>query len=150
MRMKERGLGTGAIVGIVVVVVAVVVGVVAAVLLIGGGGGPGGLSVYSGATKVGGDINYMGVTASVYTFTENAETVYNWYKSNVPSGWTLYSETGYTSYAFENTTYGSGTIMYEKGNDYGIAAIYEGSSAQAYGGDKVLLLAVGPKTALTT
>ena len=141
MRMKEFGLSTAAMVGIVVVVVAVVVvGVVAAVVLIGGGG-PGGLPVYGGATKLT-EGSYWGVTGSVYTFTDNAETVYKWYESNTPAGWTLYNNTGYTA------GYG-GSVIWEKGNDYGFAVILEGTTAQGYGADKVLILGAGPKTAIT-
>ena len=139
--MKERGLGTGALVAIIVgIIVAVVVPVsIAAVLLLGGGGGPGGLPVYSGATKVGGDVSYMGATASVYSFTDNAETVYDWYESNTPAGWTLHENSGYIG--------SISAVVWEKGNDYGFAVVFEGTYAQQYGAyDKVLILGAGPKS----
>lgn len=140
MRIGNRGLGTGAIIGIVVVVV-VVVGVVAAIVLMGGGGNggaPGGLPVYAGATKIA-EGDYMGVTAFVYSFTDSAETVYNWYESNIPAGWTLVDNSGYVVGA-------GSSIVYEKGNDQGVVAIFVGDLAQQYGIDKVLVLALVPKS----
>lgn len=133
MRMKERGLGTGAIVGIVVVVVAVVVGVVAAVLLMGGGGTPGGMSVYPGATgyDLPSEIQAQlpaGCSIKAYTTSDSVSDVMTWYKGHM-SGWTFDNTHSQEAY---------GILIYTKGND--AAGIY------AYGaaGTTIIVLYAGP------
>ena len=61
MRTDERGLGTGALVGIVVgVIVAIVVPVTVVAVLVGGGGGGGGIPVYAGANLLKSNPKHLG------------------------------------------------------------------------------------------
>lgn len=145
MRMKERGLGTGAIVAIVVVVVAVVVGVVAAVLLMGGGVA---VPVYPGATEVQLDINALlqaqgkslpaGVDAKVYTYSANTSDIVSWYKTEMPKqGWTLKD-----NYEFSIETAILGMLSFEKGDQASFVMATGTTTAGS------LITVAGPKAAM--
>ncbi len=132
MRMKEKGLGTGAIIGIVVAVIAVVVVAVVAVVLLGGGT-PGGMSVYPGATgyDLPSEIQAQlpaGCSIKAYTTSDTVSDVMTWYKGHM-SGWTF--DNTHSSEAY-------GLLIYTKGND--AAGIY------AYGaaGMTIIILYAGP------
>lgn len=145
MRLKERGLGTGAIIGIVVVVIVVAIVVpVTAIVLLGGGGALGTLPVYPGAKDAGISVEQAvqsvgaslpaGWSGKVYTTQENATDVISWYKTQM-SGWTKTADNTMESGGM--TIY---VLAYEKGND---VAIIETFGVTGYG--NYLILLAGPK-----
>lgn len=163
MSIRERGLGTGALVAIIVgVVVAIVVPVtIAAVLLMGGGAdsgggvGPSGLPVYSGAQEftqmsledamaASGQQLPTGWSGKIYTTSDNANNVTVWYKANMP-GWTKVMDN-----TMDLSQFGAeGTVIilgFTKGNDGAMITLYEVTGS----GVTVIVLLSGPASDLET
>jgi len=152
MKICERGLGTGALVGIIVgVVIAIVVPVtIVAVLLVGGGGGGGAIltsvPVYPGAQAAEENVAQLVVTNMLvgmgspagwsgegYLTQASPETVVDWYKTQM-EGWMNLGDNTVESYGV--TYY---VLTYQKGNDAATIAtfVYPGVG-------NFLLLAAGP------
>jgi hypothetical protein len=150
MRVDERGLGTGALVGIVVgVIVAVVVPVTIVAVLVGGGGAAGGIPVYSGASLLKSNPNISGGgTTDYYDLgTTDCGTVYNWYKSQMAAaGWSV-SE----YYPYEAGV--GGDLVCTKGNDQAEILVVEGNTAsqicgqQGFSASKILVIGYVPGVA---
>lgn len=136
MEMDERGLGTGALVGIVVAVVVVVAAVVGVILLAGGGGavGPGGIAVYPGSEEFTGMTLEQAMSMSgeqlpaswsgkIYTTSDSASTVANWYRTQM-AGWTKVMDNtmDLSQYGGEGTVV---VLAYMKGNDGALIATYD-------------------------
>jgi len=157
MEMKERGLSTGALAGIVVAIVVVAVVVpVAAVLLLRGGGGAGEaildtLPVYQGAQPapenvsqevINGLLTGMGSPSGwvgkMYITQASPATVIDWYKTQM-SGWTKLTDNTMESYGI--TYY---VLAYQKVSDAAAIVTF------TYPGvGNCLALAAGPKTPST-
>jgi hypothetical protein len=137
---------SGAVVAIVVVIIVAVVAVVAFLLL--GGGGI--LPVYSGAQKLMGQ-SIMGVDLEIYSFTENCQDAYNWYKTQMSAeGWTLDSDYYGEDYGDLTYTKGNETAEIVISGSEEVISVYEAMfGVDVPSGSKIILLARGPTEAMT-
>lgn len=157
MKLKERGIGTGALVGIVVVIVAVAIVVpVSLIVLMGGSGGSGatilaGLPKYPGAqeatmsaqetAQITGSLP-SGWSVKAYTTGQaGPENVIGWYRTQM-AGWTNTADNT-LQYTDPTTsyTYTFYLLQYVKGND--AVSILTSNDPTQYG--NFLVLAAGPK-----
>lgn len=149
MKLKERGLGTGAIVGIVVAIVAIAIVVPVTLIVLGGGGcgGVAGLSKYPGATDAGMTLQQAfesggysmpsGWSGNVYTTQDSTSSVISWYRGQI---------TGWTTVADNTISYGDYSVnilAYTKGTD---ALFVEAISVS---GQTIIVVASGPESGLS-
>ena len=147
--MNERGLGTGAIVGIVVAIVAVAILVPVSFIFLTGGGALASVPIYPGAqaaensdAEVRQAITSYGLPSTwsgkAYTTSVSPSTMADWYKSNM-TGWTKVSDNvvPITSGEITTTLY---LLVYTKGNDAAVVESFD------YSGLHILFLLAGPNS----
>jgi hypothetical protein len=150
MKLNERGLGTGAIVGIVVAIVAVAIVVPVSLIIIHGGGSAAFSSIptYPGATDSGIDVAQAassaggslpsGWSGKAYYTTATPSTVVSWYNTNM-SGWTKTADNTITAQG-----YSISVLSFTKGSD---AAVIE---ALAVSGQNLIIVMAGPTSGIGT
>lgn len=87
------------------------------------------LPVFPGAQKLGGEIRYEGLTASVYTFDNDPRDVLEFYETKMyAEGWEITEQSGF------GEGYGD-AIFYSKGSEVAFVYIfYHSQSLTPYGG----------------